>query len=253
MRRNIDRSPNSGTFKVARSNSSPDCNNHSKVPAPQWKEGNFRSTMTCNFSRCVDSISHSGNNLCYKHNNQYLRGYIDYCPLCGTLKAARYSSCYDCRDLVEESDPNWEKGDRNTTEYYVYVLLLSNHDLYVGQTRNLNNRLEQHQRGGTSSTEGKDPRLVWYNTVSTRQQAVALELQLKNMKRNNVVDLINNFNKALKGKLPEFAEKGDIDGIHRLIIDTKRNVSDVGSLAMFSTLGIGVVIILLIVILVRIF
>jgi predicted GIY-YIG superfamily endonuclease len=37
----------------------------------------------------------------------------------------------------------------------------------------------EHREGGTSSTTGRNPRLVWFDMVPTRDEATAVEARLK--------------------------------------------------------------------------
>jgi predicted GIY-YIG superfamily endonuclease len=64
--------------------------------------------------------------------------------------------------------------------FYVYVLRNDNGRFYVGQTEDLERRLGEHDAGLTFSTRNKGPwRLVHYEEVSSRAEAMARERQLK--------------------------------------------------------------------------
>ena len=49
------------------------------------------------------------------------------------------------------------EGRLLSCRFYVYVLLLSNNDLYVGYTTDLKRRIPEHERGGVQSTRFKLP------------------------------------------------------------------------------------------------
>ena len=60
--------------------------------------------------------------------------------------------------------------------WYVYFLQLSNGDIYVGSTNDLQRRLESHQRGQVSSTTAYLPILLnSYVAVLTERKARELE------------------------------------------------------------------------------
>lgn len=63
---------------------------------------------------------------------------------------------------------------------YVYVLRLSNGNLYTGQTGDLKRRLAEHQRGGVTSTKPHLPcRLILYEGYALKSDALRRERFLK--------------------------------------------------------------------------
>ena len=89
----------------------------------------------------------------------------------------------------EEYSPKWEAGDIGATEFYVYILKLEGGVFYVGHTRELRERLMEHRDGDTKSTAGKNPKLVWFGTVQTRDEATRLEVELKRICDKNPREL----------------------------------------------------------------
>ena len=81
----------------------------------------------------------------------------------------------------KEFSEKWASGDAEATEFFVYILKLDGNVFYAGQTRELRERLMEHRDGDTVSTAGKNPRLVWFTQVSTRDEAVTLEAELKRL------------------------------------------------------------------------
>ena len=81
----------------------------------------------------------------------------------------------------KEFSRNWVSGDAEATEFFVYILKLDGNTFYAGQTRELRERLMEHRDGDTVSTAGKNPKLVWFTKVSTRDKAVTLEAELKRL------------------------------------------------------------------------
>jgi len=68
--------------------------------------------------------------------------------------------------------------------YYVYVLhSWKDGGMYIGQTKQLIERVKQHQSGKVTSTRGRRPfSLVYWEIVKTRGEALNRELELKSNK-----------------------------------------------------------------------
>ena len=79
--------------------------------------------------------------------------------------------------------------------YYVYILQCSDNSYYTGVTNNLNRRLNEHQEGlsKTSYTYNKRPiKLVFQQTFTDVNQAIAFEKQVKGWSRKKKEAIINN-------------------------------------------------------------
>ncbi|MBU1110364.1 GIY-YIG nuclease family protein [Patescibacteria group bacterium] len=64
--------------------------------------------------------------------------------------------------------------------YYVYILLLSNGNLYTGFTADLKARIKQHQAGKAKSTQNKRPvKLIHYEVYIKESDARRREKFLK--------------------------------------------------------------------------
>ena len=85
------------------------------------------------------------------------------------------------RSYRKEHSTAWEAKDAQTTEFYVYILKLDDGSFYAGQTRELKERLMEHRDGTTRSTAGRNPKLVWFSTVATRDEAAEMEVSLKQL------------------------------------------------------------------------
>ncbi len=150
---------------------------------------------TCAHQDCKQPIA-PWYELCQSHNADKQSGLIDQCLDCGQYKDPRYPRCRECNAKAPmttpkratpkrsgkydlEENPAWDKGDADADEFFVYILKLSDGEFYAGQTRELRERLDEHRDGKTLSTSGKDPKLVWFTTVSTRDEAVKVEAELK--------------------------------------------------------------------------
>ena len=131
--------------------------------------------------------------LCFGHYEAYRDGLVDKCPDCQRYKDAQYGLCLDCKSdrspasttsskrYRREHSAAWEAGDAEATAFYVYVLKLNDGSLYAGQTREIRARLMEHQDRLTKSTAGRDPKLAWFTTVDTRDEAERLERVVKKM------------------------------------------------------------------------
>lgn len=64
--------------------------------------------------------------------------------------------------------------------YYVYLLKLSNNDIYTGSTSNLKTRIADHNEGKNISTKPFRPvKLIYYCAFPTKSQAIIFEMYLK--------------------------------------------------------------------------
>ncbi len=139
----------------------------------------------CKFWDC-DNLIRAGHFYCYRHYQDYRNGGVDECSECGRGKDSQYDLCLECFNKQpsyrREYSDAWEEGDAKATkEFYVYILKLDGGKFYAGQTREIRERLMEHRDGTTMSTAGKNPKLVWFTTVSTRDQATELEVELKRL------------------------------------------------------------------------
>ena len=80
--------------------------------------------------------------------------------------------------------------------YYVYILQLTNGDLYKGSSSNLKERLLAHKYGKVESTQGKNPKLIHYECYLRESDARRREKFLKTTEgkrllRQQIRDLLN--------------------------------------------------------------
>lgn len=76
---------------------------------------------------------------------------------------------------------------------YCYILQCSDGTYYTGWTNHLQKRLEAHQAGkGAMYTKGRTPvRLLYYETFSTKKEAMSREYMIKKMSRKEKERLIH--------------------------------------------------------------
>lgn len=75
-------------------------------------------------------------------------------------------------------------ADKDADRFFVYILLLNNGEYYIGQTREIHERLHEHRNNQTLSTKGKEPKLQWFTAVQTRSEAADLEIELQQLASN---------------------------------------------------------------------
>ena len=63
--------------------------------------------------------------------------------------------------------------------YHVYVLQSKDNDKYIGYTKNVRKRLENHNQGLTKSTKGKQWRVVYVESYLSKEDATRREKRLK--------------------------------------------------------------------------
>ena len=148
----------------------------------------------CNYFDCDETIR-SNHYLCRPHYDQEQEDEIDECGNCGQHKPSQYDLCLTCKreqprskkkptrtkskSKVAEPTPEYVVGaldprprkDDDTDFFYVYLLYLSDGSYYAGHTNDLGARYIEHTTGQTKSTNGKNPRLAWFNRFRTRDAA----------------------------------------------------------------------------------
>ena len=126
--------------------------------------------------------------LCALHNADKRKGEINQCPDCERYKPSRYPLCRNCNAGRQK--------DNEDNEFFTYILKLDGGRFYAGHTGELRVRMDEHSDGKTPSTADKNPRLVWFATVNTRNEAEEREAQLKELIDKNereVRRMVNKF------------------------------------------------------------
>jgi putative endonuclease len=79
--------------------------------------------------------------------------------------------------------------------YYVYILFSEKYNsFYVGQTGDLNNRIERHNSGIEKATARYIPWILkWSCEKSTRAEAMELERKLKNLSKQKLIQFIKKY------------------------------------------------------------
>ena len=82
-------------------------------------------------------------------------------------------------------------------KYYVYILKCADGTFYTGVTKDLEKRIDRHNRGrGARYTRGRVPVTIVYHEESANvQSALARERYLRKLPRTKKNELINNFRK----------------------------------------------------------
>ena len=81
-------------------------------------------------------------------------------------------------------------------QYYVYIMTSRNRTLYIGVTRDLTRRVFEHKQQLTTgfTKKYKVSSLVFFETTSDVEVAIAREKQLKGWRRSKKVALIESTN-----------------------------------------------------------
>ena len=73
--------------------------------------------------------------------------------------------------------------------WYVYILEMNNGKYYIWSTKNLDNRLLEHQNWESKSTKNKLPiKLLYYKKYTTIIEAIHMETKLKKWKNRKMVE-----------------------------------------------------------------
>lgn len=148
----------------------------------------------CQFWDCNETIRRNYF-LCSTHYAGHEAGTVNQCPMCGKYKDAEYEVCRNCyrqtastptptRTQAVERDNREFPTDKDADRFFVYILLMNNGEYYVGQTREIHERLHEHRNNMTQSTKGREPKLQWFTTVPTRPEAADLEAELQKLNSN---------------------------------------------------------------------
>ena len=112
----------------------------------------------------------------------------------------------DGRPISQEDCDGWKENYYATSEYFVYILSMSSpegYEFYIGHTGNIHTRVQSHLNGWDDRTKGKNPKLVWFCEVATREEATRLEAELKGVNEQNsdiIKEMVLSF-KHLAGQL----------------------------------------------------
>jgi putative endonuclease len=73
--------------------------------------------------------------------------------------------------------------------YYTYILISqTTGKLYIGQTKDIEDRLHRHNTGQSPATKGRGPWLLLFNKpFESRSEAIQLELKLKSFKNHQYI------------------------------------------------------------------
>lgn len=78
---------------------------------------------------------------------------------------------------------------------YVYMLRCSDNSLYTGWCRNLQDRIDCHNKGvGAKYTRSRLPvKLAYYREISNKSEALKLEIKIKKLSKKKKEELVRNF------------------------------------------------------------
>jgi putative endonuclease len=148
----------------------------------------------CKFWDCDVLVSKKGHLLCLEHYYDDQDGFLRNCNSCQSYIDDAYDVCLDCKKkpkkpiykspkkYQKETNPAWDKADKEIKTFFVYILRLNDGSYYAGQTNNLRRRMYQHkERNTTKSTKDKNGKLMWFAPMPTRDSASQSEVELKKL------------------------------------------------------------------------
>ncbi len=109
-------------------------------------------------------------------------------------------------------------------KYFVYILeSLKDSRFYIGQTNNLQNRLERHNAGYVKATTHRRPlRLIYQEIFNSRSEALRREKYLKNLKNHAYIqNMISNSRSKASRLQSEHAQVRSLPGQHNFTIYKK--------------------------------
>ncbi len=76
--------------------------------------------------------------------------------------------------------------------FYVYILRCSDNSFYTGYTKNIDNRLDQHNKGvGSRYTRARLPvKLGYHEEIRDRSSAMCREREIKKLSRKQKEELV---------------------------------------------------------------
>tara|TARA_R100000808_G_C2073969_1_gene100348 strand:- start:32 stop:601 length:570 start_codon:yes stop_codon:yes gene_type:complete len=153
----------------------------------------------CMFWNCDYKVSKAEHLFCLEHFYDAEDGFLRQCNSCDSFIDVLYDVCLDCKSNAkkvssksskptprnkyqQESNPAWDKADKEVSTFFVYILRLNDGTYYAGQTNNLRRRMYQHkERNTTKSTKDKQGKLMWFAPMPTRDSATKQEVELKKL------------------------------------------------------------------------
>lgn len=80
---------------------------------------------------------------------------------------------------------------------YVYILRCADNSLYTGWCKNLEKRVDKHNKGlGAKYTKSRKPcKLVFYKEISSKSEALKIEFRIKKLKKVYKENIVKNFKK----------------------------------------------------------
>ncbi|MBI3743822.1 MAG: GIY-YIG nuclease family protein [Chloroflexi bacterium] len=145
----------------------------------------------CKFLACTEAVR-DDYYLCHPHYDGYKQGSISKCVDCGHFRPSEGQKKGFLSGIGRrlEHSPAWEKNDADASDWWVYILKIDGpRPFYIGQTRDFEERMMEHQEGKTKSTSGKNPKLYYFEHQLSRLAAEQREAELKDISEKNEREL----------------------------------------------------------------
>ena len=98
-----------------------------------------------------------------------------------------------------EYSKKWEKKDKDSDKFFVYILKNPSGKFYVGQTRDLRARMSEHRDGKTRTTSSSRHELQYFEEFNSRMLAAKREVELKK--------LVNRDERKIRKVIIEFQDR----------------------------------------------
>lgn len=128
--------------------------------------------------------------LCRSHNEDKISARLTNAPTAGCTRM-RAIRCVATATLPAgsthsgkyepERNPRWEQADAEGDVFFICILKLDGGNFYAGHTRELRERMSEHRDGKTVGTADRNPRLVYFDRVYTREEAADGEAYFKEL------------------------------------------------------------------------
>ena len=115
---------------------------------------------------------------------QFGWGFLQVIQQWAGMNAARQNPQSPPPSNAPQRDNREFAADKDADRFFVYVLLMNKGEYYIGQTRELLERVHEHRNGMSQSTIGREPKLQWFTTAQTRKEAADLEAELQKLNSN---------------------------------------------------------------------
>ncbi|MFC1900634.1 GIY-YIG nuclease family protein [Chloroflexota bacterium] len=157
---------------------------------------NRNKPTVCTYWDCHKE-AREGDTLCGEHYKMWEEGFLDKCPRCTRLKDTIYYLCLDCyvgrkikkkkleprpvqglsERLQQIENPAGDQND--SVKCFVYILEVGDGTLYVGYTKDIQDRLNEVRKPKKSTGTAQPPKLRYLEFIRSMERAKTRVLELR--------------------------------------------------------------------------